>query len=70
MLSAWRIVFAGDSIITCGDLGRVAYYDLFSREVIKRMEVGDSLLNAMAISRNDRTLALGNINGDAFLLDV
>lgn len=51
-MSAGKIIFAGDSLITCGDLGKISCYDLFSREVIKKMIAGDTCLSAVTISEN------------------
>ena len=47
MFGAWRIGFVGSFLATCGDFGRIFFYDLVSREIVKRMEVGDYFLTAL-----------------------
>jgi hypothetical protein len=50
-MSVFKIGFIGDTIITCGDIGKVGYYDLFSREIIKKVDIGDSYLTALNVNR-------------------
>lgn len=47
MFGAWRIGFVGSFLATCGDFGRIFFYDLVSREMVRRMEVGDYFLTAL-----------------------
>jgi hypothetical protein len=51
-MSVWKIIFVGDSLLTCGDLGKISYYDLFSKEMIKKIEAGDACLSAVAKTTN------------------
>jgi hypothetical protein len=51
-MSVWKIIFIGDSLLTCGDIGRISHYDLFSKEMIKKVEVGDACLTAVAKTKN------------------
>jgi hypothetical protein len=51
-MSAWKIIFVGDSLLTCGDLGRILYYDLFSKEIIRKIEAGDACLSAVGKMEN------------------
>lgn len=37
MFSAFKLIFAGDSLVTCGDIGRVLIYDIFSREIVRKL---------------------------------
>jgi hypothetical protein len=69
-MSAWKIIFVGDSLITCGDLGRILYYDLFSKEMIRKMEAGDACLSAVGKMINEKKIAVGNVNGNAYLVNV
>jgi hypothetical protein len=33
----WKLEFLDESIVTCGDLGRVNFFDLASKERTKRL---------------------------------
>lgn len=52
IMSAFKIIFAGDSLISCGDLGKVGFYDLFSKELVKRIDIGESFLTTMGVNTN------------------
>jgi len=52
IISAFKIIFAGDILISCGDLGKLGFYDIFSREVIKRIDIRESFLTAMGVNTN------------------
>jgi len=39
MFVAWKIAFVGDSLVSCGDLGKIYFYDINSREVVKRVNL-------------------------------
>lgn len=67
-MSAFKIIFAGDSLISCGDLGRVGYYDLFSKELINKIDIGDAFISSIAVNENEKKIAVGNSNGDLFIL--
>ncbi len=70
MLNAWKICFVGDSLVTCGDLGKIFYYDVFSREIVKKINLQDTnYLTAINYDESVKKVAIGNINGDIFLLN-
>ena len=68
MFGAWRIIFAQNHLIVCGDLGRISFYDVVSREIVKKMDVGDHFMTAINKSQNEKRILFGNANGDVYLL--
>lgn len=59
-----------ESVITCGDLGRVNFFDLASREKTKKVEVGEIFLTSLARSNNGNFIASGNNNGDLYVVNI
>lgn len=70
MFSAFRIAFVGDTLITCGDVGKVCYYDLVSREIIRKAEIGETAILAIGVDARNRKIVVGNSNGDVHILGV
>jgi len=40
----------GNNIVTAGDCGRVAFFDLISKEKVKKLDSGEIFLTALAKS--------------------
>jgi hypothetical protein len=36
----WKIEYVGNNIVTCGDFGRVGFFDLISKEKVKKLDSG------------------------------
>ena len=54
----------------CGDLGRINFYDLISKERIKKIDLGDIFLTSLAKSQSRNFIAAGNNNGDVYVVNV
>lgn len=68
----WKIEYIGNSIVTAGDNGRVSFFDLISKEKVKKIDSGEIFLTAMTKS-NDAAyqfLATANNNGDVFIFNL
>lgn len=50
VMENWKIEFVGDHVVTCGDLGRINFHDLESKERVRKIEAGDIFLTALAQS--------------------
>jgi hypothetical protein len=59
-----------ESIVTCGDLGRVNFFDLASKERTKRLELGEVFLTGLARSNGGNFVAAGNNNGDLYVANI
>ena len=68
-MSAWKIEYFGDSLAVCGDLGRVTFYDLTSKESTKKIETGEIFLTSLTKS-NSGLLATGNSFGDVYVVNL
>jgi WD40 repeat protein len=66
----WKIEFLDESIITCGDLGRINFFDLASKEKTKKIEVGEIFLTSLARSNSCDFVATGNNNGDLYIINI
>lgn len=66
----WKIEFLDETVITGGDLGRINFYDLASREKTKKVEVGEIFLTALARSNSCNFVAAGNNNGDLHIVKL
>lgn len=45
MFSAWKMAFVADTLVSCGDLGKLYFYDIFSREIVRRVNLEDAFFN-------------------------
>ncbi len=68
MFGAWRIIFVDNFLVACGDLGRMFFYDIVSREIVKKADAGDYFFTAINKNQSEKKLVLGNVNGDVYLL--
>jgi hypothetical protein len=40
VMENWKIEYVGNNIVTCGDFGRVGFFDLISKEKVKKLDSG------------------------------
>ena len=68
----WKIEYVGNNVVTCGDAGRVGFFDLISKEKVKKLDSGEIFLTAMAKSNDPASqfLATGNNNGDVYIFNL
>jgi WD40 repeat protein len=69
-MSAWKLVFVGENLVSCGDLGHIEFYDVATKIVNKKLEGGEIFLTAVACCNGDTRLAAGNNNGDLFVVNL
>jgi hypothetical protein len=43
----------GNNIVTAGDCGRIGYYDLISKENVKKLQGGEIFLTALGKSNHE-----------------
>jgi WD40 repeat protein len=65
----WKVEFVEDRIATAGDNGRVSFYDLISKEKVKKVDMGEVFLTALTKSNERPFLAGGNNNGDVYIVN-
>ncbi len=58
--------------MTSGDAGRVGFFDLISKEKVKKLDSGEIFLTAMAKSNDPASqfLTTGNNNGDVYIFNL
>jgi hypothetical protein len=39
-MSAWKLAFVGDDLVSCGDFGHIEFYSLNDRKISKKLEGG------------------------------
>lgn len=69
-MSAWKIAFVDENLVTCGDNGQVEFYNLENNESVRKLEAGDSFFSAIACSNGNRMLAAGNNEGDLYISNL
>lgn len=72
VMENWKVEFLGNNIVTAGDSGRVAFFDLISKEKVKKLDSGEIFLTALAKSNESpyQFLATGNNNGDVSIFNL
>lgn len=68
-MSLWKLEFVGENIAVCGDLGRINFYDLTSKENVKKIDAGDIFLSSLAQS-NTGLLAAGDSFGGVHIINI
>lgn len=70
MFSAWKMAFVADTLVSCGDLGKLYFYDIFSREIVRRVNLEDAFfLTAIKVNHNNKKIAVGAANGKVYILN-
>lgn len=68
-LENWKLAFADRNISTCGELGKVGFYDSVSGEKTGDLKTSEFFGSAIALSPNNAYLAVGNNNGGLFVFN-
>lgn len=56
--------------MTGGDYGRINFYDITSKERVKKVDVGEIFLTALAQSQERGFIAAGNNNGAVYIINI
>ena len=62
-MSSWKLAYLDDKLVTCGDLGSVAFFDRKTKEQSKKLQAGEIFLTCMAKANTEGMLGFGNNNG-------
>ena len=69
-MSSWKLAYLDESLVSCGDLGSVAFFDRKTKEQNKKLQAGEIFLTCMAKSNAEGLLGLGNNNGEVHIFNL
>ena len=70
VMSAWKIELINNNIVSCGDLGRINFYNQSTGEHARKLEAGDIHLTSVCKTLDDGYLAVGSNNGSSYIVNL